>query len=128
MVTAIKPSLILVEDDPSVLRALRRLMLSAGFRVMTFDRPRAVLDSDLPKSDACLVVDLQLPEMSGVQLCETLAAAGRRLPVVMMTGHLDQATGDLMRRTKAVAVLFKPFSRDSLLEAISKALAAGESP
>lgn len=127
MVTAIKPFLILVEDDPSVLRALRRLMLSAGFRVMTFDRPRAVLDSDLPKSDACLVVDLQLPEMSGVQLCETLAAAGCCLPVVMMTGHLDQATGDLVRRTKAVTVLFKPFSRDSLLEAISEALAAGES-
>jgi FixJ family two-component response regulator len=126
LVTAMKPALILVEDDSSVLRALRRLMLSAGFRVMAFDRPRAVLDSDLPKSDACLVVDLQLPEMSGVQLCETLAAAGCRLPMVMMTGHLDQASGDLVRRTKAVAVLFKPFSRDSLLEAISAALAAGE--
>jgi FixJ family two-component response regulator len=126
LATAIKPALILVEDDPSVLRALRRLVLSAGFRVIAFDRPRAVLDSDLPKSDACLVVDLQLPEMSGVQLCETLAAAGCRLPMVMMTGHLDQASGDLVRRTKAVAVLFKPFSRDSLLEAISAALAAGE--
>jgi FixJ family two-component response regulator len=126
LATAIKPALILVEDDPSVLRALRRLVLSAGFRVIAFDRPRAVLDSDLPKSDACLVVDLQLPEMSGVQLCETLAAAGCRLPVVMMTGHLDQASGDMVRRTKAVAVLFKPFSRDSLLEAISTALAAGE--
>jgi FixJ family two-component response regulator len=126
LATAIKPALILVEDDPSVLRALRRLVLSAGFRVIAFDRPRAVLDSDLPKSDACLVVDLQLPEMSGVQLCETLAAAGCRLPVVMMTGHLNQASGDMVRRTKAVAVLFKPFSRDSLLEAISTALAAGE--
>jgi FixJ family two-component response regulator len=126
LATAIKPALILVEDDPSVLRALRRLVLSAGFRVIAFDRPRAVLDSDLPKSDACLVVDLQLPEMSGVQLCETLAAAGCHLPVVMMTGRLDQASGDLVRRTNAAAVLFKPFSRDSLLEAISTALAAGE--
>jgi FixJ family two-component response regulator len=127
LTTAIKPSLILVEDDPSVLRALRRLMLSAGFRVMAFDRPRAVLDSDLPKGDACLVVDLQLPGMSGVQLCETLAAAGCRLPVIMMTGRLDQATGDLVRHGKAAALLFKPFSRDSLLEAISEALAAGKS-
>lgn len=71
-----KPFLILVEDDPSVLRALRRMMLSAGFQVMAFDRPRAVLDSKLPKFDACLVVDVHLPEMNGVQLCETLAASG----------------------------------------------------
>jgi FixJ family two-component response regulator len=126
LVTAMKPALILVEDDSSVLRALRRLMLSAGFRVMAFDRPCAVLDSDLPKSDACLVVDVQLPEMNGVQLCETLAASGCRLPVIIMTGHLDQATGELVRRAKAIAVLFKPFTRDSLLEAISEALAAGK--
>jgi FixJ family two-component response regulator len=127
LATTIKPVLILVEDDPSVLRALRRLILSAGFRVITFDTPRAVLHSDLPKSDACLLVDLQLPRMSGVQLCETLAATGCRLPVILMTGHLDQATGDLVRRSKAVTLLFKPFSRDSLLKAISEALATGKS-
>lgn len=116
-----------MEDDPSVLRALRRLLLSAGFRVIAFDTPHAVLDSDLPKSDACLLVDLQLPQMSGLQLCETLAIAGCRLPVIFMTGHLDQATGDLVRRSKAVTLLFKPFSRDSLLKAISEAVVTGKS-
>jgi FixJ family two-component response regulator len=117
--------LILVEDDLSVLRALRRLMLSAGFKVMAFDRPRAVLDSELPKTDACLIVDVDLPpEMNGVQLCETLAASGCRLPVIMITGRLDEATRELMHRAKAVAVLFKPFTRDALLEAISDALGA----
>jgi FixJ family two-component response regulator len=115
-----------VEDDLSVLRALRRLMLSAGFQVMAFDRPRAVLDSELPKNDACLVIDVHLPEMNGVQLCETLAAAGCQLPVIMITGHIDQATRELVRRAKAVALLFKPFTRDSLLEAIAAALAAGK--
>jgi FixJ family two-component response regulator len=118
--------MILVEDDSSVLRALGRLMLSAGFRVMAFDRPRAVLDSELPKTDACLLVDVHLPEMNGVQLCETLAASGCQLPVIMMTGHLDHATRELTQRAKAITVLFKPFTRDSLLEAISKALAAGK--
>src|SRR5258707_8628588 len=68
LVIETKPALILVEDDLSVLRALRRLMLSAGFKVMAFDRPRAVLDSELPKTDACLIVDVHLPEMNGVQL------------------------------------------------------------
>jgi two-component system, LuxR family, response regulator FixJ len=93
---------------------------------MAFDRPHAVLDSELPKADACLVVDVHLPEMTGVQLCETLAASGCTLPVIMITGHLDQGTRDLVRRAKAVAVLFKPFTRDSLLRAISEALAAGK--
>jgi FixJ family two-component response regulator len=116
--------LILVEDDLSVLRALRRLMLSAGFQVMAFDRPRAVLDSELPKTDACLIVDVHLPEMNGVQLCETLAASGCRLPVIMITGRLDEATHELTHRAKAVAVLFKPFTREALLEAISEALGA----
>jgi FixJ family two-component response regulator len=126
LTTRTKPALIVVEDDLSVLRALRRLMLSAGFQVMAFDRPRAVLDSELPKTDACLVVDVHLPEMNGVQLCETLAAAGCQLPVIMITGHIDQATRELVRRAKAVALLFKPFTRDSLLEAIAAALAAGK--
>ncbi len=93
---------------------------------MAFDRPDAVLDSELPKANACLVVDVHLPEMNGVQLCETLAASGCRLPVIMITGHVDQATRELVQRAKAVAVLFKPFTRDSLLEAISEALAAGK--
>ncbi len=110
-----------------MLRALRRLMLSAGFRVMAFDRPRAVLDSELPKTDACLVIDVHLPEMNGLQLCEALADVGCRLPVIMITGHIDPATRELVRRAKAVAVLFKPFTRDSLLEAIATALAAGKS-
>jgi FixJ family two-component response regulator len=124
LVIETKPALILVEDDLSVLRALRRLMLSAGFQVMAFDRPRAVLDSELPKTNACLIVDVHLPEMNGVQLCETLAASGCRLPVIMITGRLDEATRELTHRAKSVAVLFKPFTRDALLEAISEALAA----
>lgn len=126
MATGTKPALVLVEDDSSVLRALRRLMLSAGFRVIAFDCPRAVLDSKLPKTDACLIVDVHLPGMNGVELCETLAASGCQLPVIMMTGHLDQATLELTQRAKVSAVLFKPFTRDSLLEAISEALAAGK--
>ena len=110
LVTGEKPALILVEDDSSVLRAMRRLMLSAGFLVMAFDRPRAV--------------DVHLPEMNGVQLCETLAVLGCRLPVIMITGHLDETTRELTRRAKAIAVLFKPFTRDELLAAISEAPAS----
>lgn len=126
LTTGTKPILILVEDDPSVLRALRRLMLSAGFQVLSFDRPRAVLDSELPKTAACLIVDVHLPQMNGALLCESLAASGCRLPVIMITGHLDRATRELAQRANAVAVLFKPFTRDALMNAIANALAAGE--
>src|ERR1700731_5266241 len=101
LVIETKPALILVEDDLSVLRALRRLMLSAGFKVMAFDRPCAVLDSELPKTDACLIVDVHLPEMNGVQLCETLVATGCRLPGIMITGRLDEAPRELARHPKA---------------------------
>jgi len=100
-------------------------MLSAGFRVLTFGRPHAVIDSELPKTDACLIIDLHLPEMNGVQLCETLAASGCQLPVILITGHPDRVTRELAQRAKAIAVLFKPFTRNSLLEAISDALASG---
>src|ERR1700730_12627497 len=104
LVIETKPALILVEDDLSVLRALRRLMLSAGFQVMVFDRPSAVLDSDLPNTNACLVVDVHLPERSGWQPCEPLAAPGAGLRVIMTPGRLDEATRELARHAKAFAV------------------------
>jgi FixJ family two-component response regulator len=116
-----KSIVILVEDDLSVLRALRRLLMSAGFTVLAFDRPRALLESDIPKTNACLVVDVHLPEMTGVELCETLIASGRLLPAIMITGRVDETTSELLRRIRPVAILFKPFSSDVLLAALSKA-------
>jgi len=116
---------VLVEDDASVLRALRREISAAGFEVVTFDRPSAVLAATLPASNACLVVDFHLPQMTGVELCEALTAAGCQLPVVLMTGDADERTSKLMGRTKAVALLAKPVARDTLLAALAKALATG---
>jgi len=70
-----KPVVIVADDDPSILRALRCLLSGAGFDVRVFGRPSELLKDDLPKTDACLVVDVHLPEMSGVELCETLDAS-----------------------------------------------------
>ena len=119
-------TVIVVEDDASVLRSLRRLLASAGFSVRTFDRPSALLESEIPRIDACLLIDVHLPEMSGVELCEALTVSGCRLPVVLMTGHTDEATRAMTSRADAVAVLFKPFGRQPMLDAISRALAAGD--
>ena len=115
--------MILVEDDLSVLRALRRLIVSAGFRALAFSRPSALLESVIPRADACLVVDVHLPEMTGPELCEALAASGRVLPAIMITGHVDEATRELAQHSNPVAILYKPFSRELLLTALAKAFA-----
>ena len=113
----------MVEDDLSVLRALRRLVTGAGFEVRAFDKPREVLGTQIPDCDACLLVDVHLPEMNGVELCEKLAASGCRLPAIMITADLDAATRQLASRADPVAVLYKPFSREALLKALSDAFA-----
>ena len=121
-----KPVVVVVDDDPSVLRALRRLISGAGFDVRVFDRPSELLKDDLPKTDACLVVDVHLPEMSGVELCETLGASGCRLPVVLITAHADDETRTLALSAHPVAFLIKPFGRAELVNSIQLALSAGK--
>jgi FixJ family two-component response regulator len=110
---------LLVEDDPSVLRALRRLVAGAGFKVLTFDRPSAILAANIPKTDACLLVDFHLPEMNGVELRDALATFGCRLPIIIITGHVDELTLAMIARSPESMVLFKPFRRKDLLAALS---------
>src|SRR5258707_14341889 len=106
-----KPVVIVVDDDPSILRALRRLISGAGFDVRVFARPSELLKDDLPKTDACLVVDVHLPEMSGVQLCKTLEASGCRLPVVLITADPGAMTRNHCLSGQPGALLLKPFTR-----------------
>jgi FixJ family two-component response regulator len=125
-VTNAKPIIIVIDDDLSILRALSRLVSGAGFEVRTFDRPSELLKSDLPKTGACLIVDIDLPEMNGVELCETLAASGCKLPVILITAHTDEATRRLADGARPVALLFKPFGRELLVNSIESALLAGQ--
>jgi FixJ family two-component response regulator len=117
------PTVLVIDDDPSVLRALARLIRAAGYDVRAFSRPSALLaDDNLPTHDACMVVDVNLPEMNGIDLCDALARAGRGLPVVFVTGQDDALTKALIERASAVAVLLKPCDESLLLPAISRAL------
>jgi len=113
-----------IEDDPSVRRSLRRLVATAGFNVQTFDCPSAFLESDSPISNVCYVIDIHLPEMTGVALCEEMRAHGRKPGVILITGNVDKRTLEMIKHAQAAAVLFKPFGRDQLLAAISVALGA----
>ena len=124
VVSTISPATVLVvDDDPSVLRSLNRLVSASGFHVKTFGKPSELLASDLPGSNACMVVDIDLPEMTGIEMCEVLKGSGRGLPAILITGRTDARTRLLAARSDAVAVLFKPFDEEPLLHAISRALA-----
>jgi FixJ family two-component response regulator len=116
-------TVVVVDDDPSVLRALSRLIQAAGFRVLTFDRPSALLASAIPRDNACMVVDINLPEMNGSELCSALAASERGLPAILITGRDDFATQRLIEKAHAVASLFKPVDERTLFDAITRALA-----
>jgi len=118
-------TVLIVEDDPSVLASLGRLVGTAGFVVRTFASPGALLGSEIPKTNACLVVDVNLPEMNGVELCDVLAATGRGLPSILITGQTgDPKTSRLIRQAKAIAVLHKPFAASLLFNALSAAFSS----
>jgi FixJ family two-component response regulator len=118
-------TVLVVDDDSSVLNALARLIHSAGYDVRRFSRPSALLADNLPTDHACMVVDVYLPEMNGVELCEELARRGRGLPAILISGRDDAATRNLVQRTPALAVLFKPIDEGDLLPAIARALGSG---
>jgi len=116
-------TVLVVDDDSRLLRAIARLIRSAGVKVLTFDRPVHLLASEVPKTNVCLLLDVHLPEMNGVQLYEMLAIAQRDLPVIMMTGRDDAQTRHLLQRVSPVAILIKPFDEALLFDAIFRALA-----
>jgi FixJ family two-component response regulator len=124
--TGSSATVLVVDDDPSVRSSLARLIQAAGFSVLTFDRPSVLLASAIPRANACMVVDINLPEMNGGELCSALAASGRGLPAVLITGRDDFATQRLIEKAHAVAALFKPVDELTLFDAITRALACSQ--
>lgn len=120
-------TVVLVDDDPSVLSAMARLLRVAGFRVLTFSDPSAVIAATIPSAEACLVVDINLPGMNGLELCAALTASGRGLPFILITGRGDAKTLHLAQSAQAVAILLKPVDEDPLLKAIVQGIALSKS-
>lgn len=117
-----RQAVLVVDDDPSMLRALARLIRADGFEALTFSTPEVLLRSEIPKNNACLLLDVYMPEMNGVDLYKALRAAGHVLPVIMITGRNDAQTQRLLRTVNPVAVLFKPIDETLLLDAVGRAL------
>ena len=116
-------TVLVLDDDTSVCRSLKRLISASGFQVQTFGKPSELLASAIPQSNACMVVDINLPEMTGIQMCQILKNSGRALPTILITGRTDASVSSLTAKSDAIALLFKPFDEDALLDAIGRALA-----
>ncbi len=80
------------------------------------------LNADLPTGDLCLLLDVYMPNMTGVELCGKLTASGRQLPTILISGRDDAQTRKMMRDAHPIASLLKPFDEKTLLRAIRKAL------
>ena len=109
-----------VEDDPSFLRALRRLLSGAGFSVVTFASAEEFLASESAGATACLVLDVHLGGMSGFDLQQHLVTAGIPIPTIFITAHDDPGTRE--RARSGGLYLRKPFREDALIGAIHQAL------
>jgi len=120
-------TVIVVDDDASVRRALRTQLQILGFNVLDFQSAEEFLTSELPTGETCLLIDVYMPGMNGVELCRSLVASGRHLPTILISGRDDLQTRQMMREANPIASLFKPFDEKTLLRAIRKALPNGSS-
>ena len=113
-----------VDDDDSLRRSLRNLLGSVGFHAETFPTAEAFLRSIHHEQTACLVLDLRMPGMNGLDLLRHLAATGSRIPAIILTAHADDETRRLSLEAGAAAFLEKPFRSAALLDAVRAALSS----
>ena len=111
-----------VDDDPAVLKSLARLLRSARLEVATFNSPREFLERHDPRASGCLVLDVAMPGLNGLELQEALAAKGSTLPIIFLTGHGDIPMSVQSMKRGAVDFLTKPVNDDDLLKAVGVAI------
>jgi FixJ family two-component response regulator len=115
-------TVIIVDDDPSLRSMLSRLLGTVGLKSTAFASPEEFLRSPAPKGPACLILDVHLPGLSGLDLQRELAKAGYQLPIVFMTGHGDIPMTVQAMKAGAVAFLTKPFRNQEMLDAVREGL------
>lgn len=112
----------LVDDDPSILRALRRLLGTAGFSVTTFGSGEELLAWDGVAAVDCVILDIHLAGVSGFEVQDRLRQAHPALPIIFITAHDDEATRERALRNDKTRYLLKPFDEQALIAAIRAAL------
>ena len=118
----------IIEDDPSVLRALKRLVSSAGYPAAAFSSAEEFLASEQANRPGCLILDVNLPGIGGLELQDQLVAAAHRVPTIFISAFDDTTARARALENGAVAFLKKPFDGRSLLEAIDRGLRPKDAP
>jgi FixJ family two-component response regulator len=117
------PIVFVVDDDPAIRESVKRLIMSVGLRVETFGSTREFLAMTRPQAPACLVLDVRLPDVSGLEFQRELADTNVQIPIIFVTGHADVPMTVRAMKAGAVEFLTKPFRGQELLDAIQEAIA-----
>jgi FixJ family two-component response regulator len=112
----------IVDDDKSVREAAKTLIVSLGYTTATFASAEEFLESGRLPDTACLITDVQMPGMSGVELQSHLTASGHGMPVIFVTGYPEESVRERALDAGAFGFLSKPFSEDSLIACLDRAL------
>ena len=126
-----KPLIAIVDDDESVCRAMKRLVRSVGMEAEPFTSGREVIDriETTPSFQPdCVVLDVQMPGMNGLEVQERLASSGNRLPVIFITAHDEAGVRDRALAGGAVAFLRKPFNDELFIETLRAAIEMSGKP
>ena len=125
MTSTDEATVFILDDDVDMRAALQRLLRSVGLRAESFATPQEFLRRKLPDGLSCLVLDVRLPGMSGLDVQRTLIESGFQIPVIFITGHGDIPMPVKAMRLGAVVVLTRPFRDQEFVDAIQQALERG---
>ena len=122
-----EPSLVsIVDDDESFRDSMRRLLKSHGYAVAVFPSAGEFIASALLPATACLVTDVHMPAMTGVELCEYLIARGHAIPTILITAHAEESVRQRMVSLGAECYLHKPLDEAALMDCLRRAFAGGD--
>ena len=116
------PKIFVIDDDEAVQDSLRVLLESLDLEVETFGSGREFLERHDDRATGCVVLDIDLPSMNGLEVLAALSERGEHLPVILMTGRADPLLRKQSKQSKAVALLEKPMRESQLLDSIAEAL------
>jgi len=118
----ISPIVFVVDDDLDVLKSLARVLRSAGLEVATFSSPSEFLEQHVPRAAGCLVLDVAMPGLNGLELQAALTAKGSAIPIIFLTGRGDISMSVQAMKGGAVDFLTKPVDDEDLLKVVAAAL------
>ncbi len=117
-----KPLISIIDDDESMREAIKGLMRSLGYRVEAVASAQEFLSSRLVRRTSCVIADVQMPGMTGLELCQRLSTSGKRVPTILITAYPDDGVRERALSAGVVGYLSKPFEEDDLLACVRSAL------